>query len=77
VSETAPENQAGPGVRDLLATTRDKARRELAARLAMTAALLGRPPGNAEVVQYNLFARGLSDTQLADWHVLLDHQEGQ
>jgi hypothetical protein len=76
MSETAPENQAGRGVRDLLATTRDRARRDLAARLAMTAALLGHPPGNAELVQYNLFTRGLSDAQLADWHTLLDHQDG-
>jgi hypothetical protein len=76
MSQSAPEALAGPAVLDLLGAARERARRVLAARLAATATGIGRKPGNAELVQYNQFTRGLSDAQLAAWHTLLDHQEG-
>lgn len=73
VSETFPENSASPGVRDLLAKVRENARARLVERLV---ALSPEKPGNAGVVLFRRFARDLTDRQLADWHVLLDHQEG-
>ena len=73
MSETYPENSAGPGVRDLLAKVRENARASLVARLV---GIAPEKPGNAGVVLFRRFARDLTDRQLADWHVLLDHQEG-
>lgn len=65
---------ASKDIRDILAAAREGSRAALVQRLAARA---DRPPGNTGMVQFSLFARDLSDRQIADWHVLLDHQESR